>query len=181
MRFAVYQNIVYFACVQMDSEENRLKDAHDPNVLLTAIVKLRSDVNLARAEIHVFSLVLVVSTLNVESLIDRSNAHVHPDILAIRPSNARLKRMRALEIRADQILDVETLVAAMNALVHQDALAIHTKDVCAERRQLCALIILVDEMLPAESSIKMNQSAIAHHFIQMETHTMNVRIEFHRI
>lgn len=115
---------------------------------------------------------------NAELLIDRSNAHAHRATLVIQQSNVHSKRMHALEIHADQIHDAEMSAAAMNAAVHQDALVIRTKDVCVVKRQLCAPITLADEMLPAELSIKMNPNAIARHFIQMEIHIMNVRIEF---
>lgn len=62
----------------------------------------------------------------------------------------------------------------MNALAHQDVLAIHTKDVCAVNQAPFVLNKLADEMQPAELLTKTNQNAIVLHFIQVETHIMNV-------
>lgn len=116
--------------------------------------------------------------LNAELLIDKNNVRAHQATLATQQSNVHLKRMHALEIRADRIRDAEMSVAVMNVPVHQVALGIHIKDACVEKQQLCVPITFVDEMLPVELSIKMNPNVTAHHFIQTEIHIMNVRIEF---
>lgn len=68
-------------------------------------------------------------------------------------------------------------MAVMNALVLQDVLVIHIKDVCAVNQALFARNNLVDEMQPAELSIKTNPNVIVLHFIQTEIHTMNVSFE----
>lgn len=65
MQFVEFQNIVYFAYAQMVSVVNQQKPVHNPNVQLIAIVKLKNDVKLAHAEIHVYKRALVVLMHNV--------------------------------------------------------------------------------------------------------------------
>lgn len=178
MHCAVFQSIVPFVCVQMASEVNQHKDALDRNVLLIVIVKLINDVNLGHAGIHAYKLVHAVLMHNAVWSIDKNNVHVHRDISEIQLLNVHLERVRAPEIHADQTQDVAMLTVVMNAHAVQVVLEIHTKDAYAENQAQFVHNKIADEMQPAELSTKMNPNVTALHFIQMETHIMNVNIAF---
>lgn len=68
-------------------------------------------------------------------------------------------------------------MAVMSALALQDVLVIHIKDACAENQAPFVQNNLADGMQPAELSTKTNPNVTVLHFIQMETHTMNVSIQ----
>lgn len=85
--------------------------------------------------------------------------------------------MHVPEIHVEQMPDAVTSMAATNVAVLLAVSVIHIGDAYAVIQHLLFVpIIIVDEMLLAESLIKMNQNVTAHQHIQMEIHILNVRL-----
>lgn len=85
--------------------------------------------------------------------------------------------MHVREIHAERMPGAVMSVAVMNVAVLLAVSVIRIRDAYVVIQHLLSVpIIIVDEMLLAESLIKMNQNATVHQHIQMETHIMNVRL-----